>query len=68
MVIAKQFRSIQSMLPRISSKLTKDIPTAKDNLYVMSERECDEIMGKTNQYAAYLEENTGSGVYYSTQL
>lgn len=39
MVIAKQFRSIQSMLPRISSKLTKDIPTAKDNLYVMSERE-----------------------------
>ena len=50
MVIAKQFRSIQSMLPRISSKLTKDIPTAKDNLYVMSERErereCDEIIGK----------------------
>jgi hypothetical protein len=39
MVIAKQFRSIQSMLPRISSKLTKDIPMAKDNLYVMSERE-----------------------------
>lgn len=68
MVIAKQFRSIQSMLPRISSKLTKDIPTAKDNLYVMSEREsvCDEIMEKTNQYAAYLEENTGYGVYYTT--
>jgi hypothetical protein len=72
MVIAKQFRSIQSMLPRISSKLTKDIPTAKDNLYVMSERErerereCDEIMEKTNQYAGYLEENTGYGVYYST--
>jgi hypothetical protein len=66
MVIAKQFRSMQSMLPRISSKLTKDIPTAKDNLYVMSERECDEIMEKTNQYAGYLEENTGYGVYYST--
>jgi hypothetical protein len=68
MVIAKQFRSIQSMLPRISSKLTKDIPTAKDNLYVMSEREreCDEIMEKPNQYAGYLEENTGYRVYYST--
>lgn len=58
------------MLPRISSKLTKDIPTAKDNLYVMSESVCvcvcDEIMEKTNQYAAYLEENTGYGVYYTT--
>jgi hypothetical protein len=52
MVIAKQFRSIQSMLPRISIKLTKDIQTAKDNLYVMSERERErerEIMEKTNQ-------------------
>lgn len=29
---------------------------------------CDEIMEKTNQYAAYLEENTGYGVYYTTQL
>ena len=69
MVIAKQFRSIQSMLPRISSKLTKDIPTAKDNLYVMSERERESVMKlleKTNHYAAYLEENTGYGVYYST--
>jgi hypothetical protein len=69
MVIAKQFRSIQSMLPRISSKLTKDIPTAKDNLYVMSERESVmKLLEKTNHYAAYLEENTGYGVYYSTQL
>lgn len=67
MVIAKQFRSIQSMLPRISSKLTKDIPTTKDNLYVMSERESVmKLLEKTNHYAAYLEENTGYGVYYST--
>ena len=69
MVIAKQFRSIQSMLPRISSKLTKDIPMAKDNLYVMSERESVmKLLEKTNHYAAYLEENTGYGVFYSTQL
>jgi hypothetical protein len=26
------------------------------------------LLEKTTQYAAYLEENTGSGVYYSTQL
>jgi hypothetical protein len=52
MVIAKQFRSIQSMLPRISSKLTKDIQTAKDKslCYVRErERESDEIIEKTNQ-------------------
>jgi hypothetical protein len=35
---------------------------------MLCQRECDEIMEKTNQYAAYLEENTGCGVYYSTQL
>ncbi len=48
---------------------------AKDNLYVMSEREREreresvmKLLEKTNHYAAYLEENTGYGVYYSTQL
>jgi hypothetical protein len=40
---------------------------AKDNLYVMSERVWWN-MEKTNQYAAYLEETTECGVYYSTQL
>jgi hypothetical protein len=74
MVIAKQFRSIQSMLPRISIKLTKDIQTAKDNLYVMSERERerdrerDRLWKRLINNAAYLEDNTECGVYYSTQL
>jgi hypothetical protein len=50
MVIAKQFRSIQSMLPRISSKLTKDIQTPKDkSLCYVREREREEIIEKTNQ-------------------
>jgi hypothetical protein len=72
MVIAKQFRSIQSMLPRISIKLTKDIQTAKDNLYVMSERERERererLWKRLINNAAYLEDNTECGVYYSTQL
>ena len=58
MVIAKQFRSIQSMLPRISSKLTKDIQTAKDkSLCYVIEREREMKLSKRLiNNAAYLDE------------
>jgi hypothetical protein len=60
MVIAKQFRSIQSMLPRISSKLTKDIQTAKDkSLCYVRERERERLMKLSKRLinnAAYLDE------------
>ncbi|HKG40593.1 MAG TPA: hypothetical protein VKA98_00485 [Nitrososphaeraceae archaeon] len=49
MVIAKQFRSIQSILPGISNEPTKDIQTAEDKSLSNCPRAIGKVMVNTTQ-------------------